>query len=110
MGAGVAGKAPLVAAAGHAGGGDYEWPRASARRDYMINRELIDWPSDASHVSSLEGAGAVTIRGTARITGPGTIVVSADAHQRALRAHHHVIAVGSSPPLPSLDGTEPTTP
>ena len=68
-------KTLLHAAAAHAGGGDYEWPKASARRDYMINREGTDWPSDAGHVSSLEAAGAVTIRGTARITGPGTVVV-----------------------------------
>ncbi|MEJ7697383.1 MAG: FAD-dependent oxidoreductase [Candidatus Limnocylindrales bacterium] len=42
-------KTLLHAAAVHAGGGDYEWPKASARRDYMINREGTDWPSDAGH-------------------------------------------------------------
>lgn len=103
-------KTLLHAAGVHAGGGDYEWPKASARRDYMINREAIDWPSDAGHVSSLEAAGAVTIRGTARITGPGTIDVSNDDQQRTLRAHHIVIAVGSSPLIPSIDGIESITP
>jgi len=105
-------KALLHAAAVHAGGGDYEWPKASARRDYMINREGIDWPSDAGHVSSLEAAGAVTIRGTARITGPGTVVVSAqdEAEDRTLRAGHIVIAVGSTPTIPEIDGLESITP
>ena len=60
-------KTLLHAAAVHAGGGDYDWPHASARRDYMINREGTDWPSDAGHVRGLESAGAVVIRGTARL-------------------------------------------
>src|SRR5664279_5889332 len=47
-------KTLLHAAAVHAGGGDYDWRRASARRDYMINREGTDFPSDAGHVSALE--------------------------------------------------------
>ncbi len=105
-------KTLLHAAGVHAGGGDYEWPKASARRDYMINREGIDWPSDAGHVSSLEAAGAVTIRGTARITGPGTVVVSAEGEDedRTLRARHVVIAVGSTPTIPQIDGIESITP
>ncbi len=105
-------KTLLHAAAVHACGGDYGWPKASARRDYMIDREGTDWPSDAGHVSSLEAAGAVTIRGTARITGPATVVVSAedDDEDRTLRAHHIVIAVGSSATIPQIDGIESITP
>ena len=105
-------KTLLHAAAVHACGGDYEWPKASARRDYMINREGTDWPSDAGHVSSLEGAGAVTVRGTARITGPGTVVVSVEGEDghRTLRARHIVIAVGSTPTIPTIDGLESITP
>lgn len=105
-------KALLHAAAVHAGGGEYEWPKAAARRDYMIDREGTDWPSDASHVSGLESVGAVTIRGTARITGPRTVVVSADdeTDDRTLRAHHIVIAVGSTPTIPTIDGLESITP
>ncbi|CAN5505605.1 NAD(P)/FAD-dependent oxidoreductase [soil metagenome] len=105
-------KALLHAASVHAAGGHYDWPAASARRDYMINREGTDWPSDDGHVSSLEDAGAVTIRGTARITGPGTVVVSAEGEDegRTLRARHIVIAVGSTPTIPTIDGLESITP
>src|SRR5918999_1070171 len=52
-------------------GADYPWSRASARRDWMIFREDIDYPDDAGHVAGLESAGAEVVRGTARIVGPG---------------------------------------
>ena len=42
-------KALLHAAAVHHAGGDFPWPRASDFRDWMINREGLDYPSDASH-------------------------------------------------------------
>ena len=103
-------KTLLHAAAVHASGGDYAWPKASARRDYMIIREGTGWPSDAGHVSDLEAAGAVTIRGTARITGPGTVVVTAEGEDRTLHARHIVIAVGSTPTIPTIDGLESITP
>ena len=64
----VPSKALLHAAAEHCGepGGDYSWPRASARRDYMINRPAgAAEPDDASHVRRLEDAGATCYRGTA---------------------------------------------
>ncbi|MEX2183306.1 MAG: NAD(P)/FAD-dependent oxidoreductase [Chloroflexota bacterium] len=105
-------KTLLHAASVHAGGGDYGWPAASARRDYMINREGTDVPSDAGHVSSLEAAGAVVIRGTARVAGPGSVVVSTDGsdQDRTLSARHIVIAVGSNPTIPSIDGLDSITP
>ena len=103
-------KTLLHAAAVHASGGGYDWPRASARRDYMINREGTDWPSDAGHVRSLEAAGAIVIRGTARLAGPGTVVVTDDSGDRELRARHVVIAVGSSPTVPEIDGLESIKP
>ena len=53
-------KSLLHAAAEHAEGADYDWARASARRDYMINRENRDYPDDTGHVKGLEAAGAVT--------------------------------------------------
>ena len=43
-------KALLHAAAVHHAGGDYPWAKASDFRDYMINREKVDWPDDSSHV------------------------------------------------------------
>lgn len=103
-------KTLLHAAAVHAGGGDYDWSHASDRRDYMINREGTDTPSDEGHEHGLEAAGAVAIRGTARLAGPGTVVVSGAAEDRTLRARHVVIAVGSAPTIPSIEGLESITP
>src|SRR5690349_6971445 len=54
----------------------HSWPQASDRRDWMINREHIDWPDDSSHLKSLEGAGAETFRATAYIEGPGRVRVT----------------------------------
>ena len=103
-------KTLLHAAAVHAGGGDYDWARASARRDYMISREGTDFPSDAGHVSGLEGAGAVTIRGTARIAGPGRVVVTHDGTEHELQARHIVVAVGSQSKVPPIDGMDTIRP
>lgn len=103
-------KTLLHAAAVHAGGGTYEWATASARRDYMISREGTEWPSDAGHVRSLEAAGAVVICGTARLAGPGIVVVSGDQGDRVLRVRHVVIAVGSASAIPDIEGLELITP
>ncbi len=86
-------------------GADYPWSRAAARRDWMISREEIDYPSDAGHVSGLESAGAEVIRGTARITGPGRVeVVTEGAGARTLEARSLVVAIGSEPVIPPIDG------
>lgn len=103
-------KTLLHAAAAHAAGGDYDWSAASARRDYMISREGTDTPSDTGHVNSLEGAGAVAIRGTARLDGPGRVVVSSEDGERALSARHVVVAVGSFSTIPSIEGIDTITP
>ena len=49
-------KALLHSAAEHRANQDsYDWPRASARRDYMVNRAAdAPEPDDAGHVSALE--------------------------------------------------------
>ena len=103
-------KTLLHAAAVHAGGGSYDWPKASARRDYMINREGTDVPSDAGHVRGLEGAGAVVIRGTARVAGPRTVAVVADGTERTLRARNIIVAVGSTPKVPRIEGLDSIVP
>ena len=103
-------KTLLHAAAVHAGGGGYDWPQASARRDYMINREGTDVPSDAGHVRGLEGVGAVVIRGTARIAGPRTVAVVADGTERTLRARNIIVAVGSTPRVPRIEGLDSIVP
>jgi len=103
-------KTLLHAAAVHATGGDYDWARASARRDYMISREGTDFPSDAGHVSGLEAAGAVAMRGVARIAGPGRVLVTHDGTEHELHARHIVVAVGSTSKVPVIDGIDTITP
>jgi dihydrolipoamide dehydrogenase len=98
-------KTLLHAAEVRAHGGDYPWPKASDRRDYMINREHRDYPDDSGHVRSLEAAGATTIRGTAKLAGPGRVVVTHDSTTHELAAKNVIIAVGSVgkvPPIPGL--------
>jgi dihydrolipoamide dehydrogenase len=103
-------KTLLHAAAVHAAGGDYDWARASARRDYMISREGTDFPSDAGHVAGLEAAGAVAMHGTARIAGPGRVLVTHDGAEHELHARHIVVAVGSTSKVPVIDGIDTITP
>ncbi len=103
-------KTLLHAAAVHACGGSYDWPKASARRDYMINREGTDVPSDAGHVRGLEGAGAVVVRGTARVVGPRTVAVVGNGPERTLRARNIIVAVGSTPKVPRLEGLDSIVP
>jgi pyruvate/2-oxoglutarate dehydrogenase complex dihydrolipoamide dehydrogenase (E3) component len=106
-------KTLLHGAAVHALGGDYPWARASARRDWMIDREGLDYPDDSGHVHRLEAVGGVVVRGTARLDGPGRVrVTGADGTLRLLEARHVVIAVGSSsrrPPLEGLEAVQPWT-
>ena len=99
-------KTLLHAAAVHAGGGDYPWSKASARRDYMINREGIDYPDDHGHRRALDMAGATTFRGTARLAGLGRVRVGADDGEQELQAGAIVVAVGSSSRIPDLRGLD----
>lgn len=93
-------KALLHAAAIHHGGGDYPWSKASAFRDYMINREGTDEPDDSGHVQSLEDAGATVIRGSAALDGPGRVRIG----DRVLEAGAVIVAVGSVSKVPDLPG------
>jgi pyruvate/2-oxoglutarate dehydrogenase complex dihydrolipoamide dehydrogenase (E3) component len=97
-------KSLLHSAAVHAAGGDYPWPKASARRDYMISRKGIDYPDDSRHFADLEAAGAVPMRGTARLDGPGRVVVSHDDVDHALEAKAVIVAVGSTSKVPEMPG------
>ena len=105
-------KALLHSAAEHAADpARYEWPRASAHRDWMINRAPdAPEPDDGGHVRGLEAAGATVYRGDATITGRGRVTVRHDGVEHELHGRHVVVAVGSSsrvPPIPGLD-TVPT--
>jgi dihydrolipoamide dehydrogenase len=98
-------KTLLHAAAIRACGGEYPWEKAAARRDYMIVREGRDYPDDSGHVKGYQSVGIVPIRGNARITGPGRIVVRGDgAPARELEAGEIVIAVGSVGKVPKIEG------
>ncbi|HEX5465700.1 MAG TPA: NAD(P)/FAD-dependent oxidoreductase [Candidatus Limnocylindrales bacterium] len=105
-------KTLLHAAAAHASGagaaGDaYPWARASARRDYMIVREGTDYPDDGGHVHALEEAGGTVIRGTARLDGPGRVLVAqANRVTRELSGGDIMLAVGSTSKTPPIDGLE----
>ena len=97
-------KTLLHAAAVRACGGEYPWAKASARRDYMIVREGRDYPDDSGHIKGYKSAGIVPIRGTARITGPGQVLVRGEGEPQQLEARDIVIAVGSVPKVPKLEG------
>ena len=97
-------KSLLHSASVHAAGGDYPWGRASQRRDWMINREGRDYPDDTSHVKDLEAAEAVVMRGTARLDGPGAVIVSHDGVDHRLEAAAVILSVGSRSKIPDLPG------
>jgi pyruvate/2-oxoglutarate dehydrogenase complex dihydrolipoamide dehydrogenase (E3) component len=90
-------KALLHGAAEHrANPARYEWPRASAHRDFMVNRAKdAAEPDDASHVRSLERAGAMVYRGDGRLVGRGRVSVEHDGRRHELSAATVVVAVGS---------------
>jgi pyruvate/2-oxoglutarate dehydrogenase complex dihydrolipoamide dehydrogenase (E3) component len=107
-------KALLHSAAEHwANPAEYSWPRASAHRDFMINRPAgAEEPDDTSHVKRLEDAGAICYRGTARIVGHGRVEVRHDDQVHELHARDVIVAVGSFskvPSIPGLDAIEPWT-
>lgn len=107
----VPSKSLLHAADRHASGADYPWSRASARRDYMVNRAPdAAEPDDTSHVRALETAGAATWRGEGRITAPGVVTVAANGTTTLLKARHVVVAVGSISKMPPIEGLAATHP
>jgi pyruvate/2-oxoglutarate dehydrogenase complex dihydrolipoamide dehydrogenase (E3) component len=99
-------KTLLTAAARRAAGADYPWQRASRRRDWMISREERDTPSDADAAGALEEAGAVIVRGTARIAERGQVEVTAANGARLLTAASVVVATGSVPVIPPIPGLD----
>jgi pyruvate/2-oxoglutarate dehydrogenase complex dihydrolipoamide dehydrogenase (E3) component len=97
-------KSLLHSAAVHVAGGDYPWPKASARRDWMISREGTDYPDDSRHFADLQAAGAVPMRGTARLDGPGRVIVSHDGVEHGLDTAAVIVAVGSTSKVPEMPG------
>lgn len=99
-------KTLLHAAEVRAHGGEYPWAKASDRRDYMIVREGRDFPDDSGHVRGLEAAGATVLRGTGRLAGPGSVVVTHEGATHTLVAKTVVIAIGSTGKVPPIPGLE----
>jgi dihydrolipoamide dehydrogenase len=101
-------KALLHAAEVRAAGGDYPWPKASAFRDWMINRTDREYPDDSSHARGHERSGVTVVRGTARVNGRGRVDVALrDGSQRSLTAARAIIVAAGSrarvPPIPGLE-------
>jgi len=90
---------------------DHSWQQASDRRDWMINRENIDFPDDSNHVRPLEEAGARIVRGVAHIEQPGSVSVKlSDGGSEQLEARNIVVAIGSRSKIPVIEGLDTITP
>jgi dihydrolipoamide dehydrogenase len=74
-----------------------EWPGLRDYHDYMI-RHL----DDTAQVKGYEQAGATVIKGAARLAGPGRV----EAGGQLLEADHVVIATGSQPLRPAIEGLD----
>jgi dihydrolipoamide dehydrogenase len=100
----VPSKALLHSAAMHELEGDrYDWARASARRDYMVNRAAdAAEPADSSHVVALE-PGCRTLRGTGRIWSRAGVFHR--LRQIEVEAGNILVAVGSTTKVLPLAGT-----
>ena len=105
-------KAMLYAAAQHAANpAAYPWPKASAHRDFMINRPSgAPEPDDSAAKARLEKAGAVAYRGIARIVGRGHVEIRHEDAVHVLDAKNVVVAVGSVSKVPDLPGLDKLTP
>jgi dihydrolipoamide dehydrogenase len=74
-----------------------DWPGLRDYHDYMV-RHL----DDTAQVSGYEKAGATVVKGAARLAGAGRV----DVGGRQLEARDIVIATGSQPVRPDIDGLD----
>jgi pyruvate/2-oxoglutarate dehydrogenase complex dihydrolipoamide dehydrogenase (E3) component len=74
-----------------------QWPEIAAYRDFMT-RHL----DDSGQVRGYEDQGAVFVRGAGRLTGPGRVEVDG----RELQADHVILATGSDPVRPPVEGLD----
>lgn len=98
--------AQVVPGAKEAITGTIDAEAALKHRDWFTN----NW-QDGSQVEWLDSAGIELIRGRGRITGPREVQVDGlDGNSYALKAHHAVvIATGSIPTVPDIDGLKDIT-
>lgn len=83
-------------AAGVTGAG-LDWAQASDYRDYMI-RHL----DDHAQITGYERHGATVVKAEATLAGPGRI----RAGDREIIAEHIIVATGSDPVIPRVEGAE----
>lgn len=76
---------------------ELDWDATAAYRDQMIS----DLDDSAKSAALLE-AGASIVRGTARTVAPGRVMVGTSE----IRCRHLVIATGSEPAVPSIEGLD----
>ncbi|WP_422759271.1 dihydrolipoyl dehydrogenase family protein [Paenarthrobacter sp. C1] len=81
-------------------GAELDWEDTAKYRDYMI-RNL----DDKAQVNGYAKRGAEVVKEEARLTGPGRI----HAGGRDITAEHLIIATGSDPVIPPLEGIEQIT-
>src|SRR6266545_4460397 len=79
---------------------DLAWPAVRDYRDFMIR-----YLDDAKQVAGYQRHGATVIKGTGRLAGPGRVEVDG----QPLLADHIVVATGSDPAIPPLQGRETIT-
>jgi pyruvate/2-oxoglutarate dehydrogenase complex dihydrolipoamide dehydrogenase (E3) component len=79
---------------------DLVWQEISDYRDFMV-RNL----DDSKQVKDYEDKGAEVIKGSGRLAGPRVVEVDG----RRLEAAHIVVATGSDPVMPPIDGLEDVT-
>ena len=85
------------AAEHHANPTRYQWPRASAHRDYMINRASdAAEPDDSGHVERSRRPAPSSTAATGRITDRGRVEVPHDGVRHELTGTTVVVAVGST--------------
>jgi pyruvate/2-oxoglutarate dehydrogenase complex dihydrolipoamide dehydrogenase (E3) component len=95
------------AARHHANPAAYDWPAASAARDYMVNRPAdAAEPDDTGHVKRLEAAGAMVYRGSGAITGRGHLAIRHDEATHEIEADNVFVAVGSVSKVPPVEGID----
>lgn len=73
------------------------WEDARSHRD-----EVVEHLDDGSHVEALERAGVTVVRGAAALVAAGQV----EADGRRWQARHVVLATGSSPVVPPVEGLD----
>jgi dihydrolipoamide dehydrogenase len=80
--------------------GSIDVPAALGQRDYMTN----SW-DDSTQTPWLDSMGIELVRGRGRLAGERTVAVDTDAGVRTLHAERAVVvAVGTTPAMPPIDG------